>query len=243
MSDILIFITATIRPGSTPFVARNNPDQRRQDYLDGLRSWLEADAETDILFCENSGADLTDFRQLASKYSRNGFFCLLSFSGNAGAERFGKGHGELEILKYAFEQMPELSGYRYILKVSGRYRYRHIARLLRSVSASSADILCDMIVNLIAAETATVAFKPDIASKYLIPYQGELDDRQGVFIEHLMARCVHRALLDGRSWSPFPCTPVREGYSGTTNFPEKRNLWIRFQQEIRRKAARWLYSK
>ena len=50
---------------------------------------------------------------------------FLSFTGNSGAERFGKGYGEIEMLKYAFENLPELSRYRYIVKVSGRYVYRN----------------------------------------------------------------------------------------------------------------------
>jgi hypothetical protein len=98
MSDILVFITATINCGNTPLVKRSDPGVRTQDYLRGFRSWLTPECKADIVFCENSGADLTDFRNAAARFGRADYVCFLSFSGNGGAERFGKGYGEIEIL-------------------------------------------------------------------------------------------------------------------------------------------------
>lgn len=248
MSDILILITATIDPGSTPLVARNNPTQRRREYFESFRLWLESRCKADILLCENSGADLSEFRQLASDYRQDDSVRILSFFGNSGAEKFGRGYGEMEILKHVFSVVPELSRYRYILKVSGRYQYRKIPELVKGISESTAAVICDLHYCLEYADTTTAAFKPEIALKYLFPYQSEIDDQQCKFIEFVMARCVHRALLDGYSWSPLPSTPIAEGIPSNSNYLEKllpwqhaRIKWQRVQINMIRRVARWIY--
>ena len=60
-------------------------------------------SKADLVFCENSGADLSEFRDAAQRAGMSNSVRFLSFTGNSGAERFGKGHGEIEMLKYAFE--------------------------------------------------------------------------------------------------------------------------------------------
>src|SRR5208282_958656 len=116
MFDILVFITATIHCGNTPVVKRSNPDVRKLDYLRGLNSWLNRDVKADLVFCENSSADLAEFRDAAQHAGMSNCVRFLSFSGNSGAERYGKGYGEIEMLRHAFETLPELSRYRYIVK-------------------------------------------------------------------------------------------------------------------------------
>jgi len=106
MSDVLIFITATIQCGETPHVKRRDPEQRKQDYLQAFRAWLSQDCNADILFCENSNADLSTFRELAAA-QRSGYSVrVVSFLGNSGAQEKGKGHGEIEMLQYAFVPYP-----------------------------------------------------------------------------------------------------------------------------------------
>lgn len=239
MSDLLLLITATIHPGSTPFVARSDPEQRRKEYFASFRRLLDSGLNADLLFCENSGADLSEFRELASHYRNS--VRILSFSGNAGAEKFGKGYGELEILKYCFATVPEVAQYRYILKISGRYQYCNIVELAKGISEATADVICDLHVNLQYADTKTFAFKPEIALKYLFPFQHEIDDEGRVFIEHLMARCVHRALLDGYKWSLLPATPITEGISATSNHPDRFTQWQQLRLYVIRRLARWIY--
>jgi len=241
MSDVLVFITATINCGQTPAVKRADPEERKQDYLTAFRTWMSLNCDTDILFCENSQADLTLFRDEADKYTGNGTIRLLSFDGNDGAQRKGKGYGEIEMLRYAFNTLPKLLGYRYIIKVSGRYRVSNCVQLIEQIRKMSADLICDVHANLTYGDTRTVAFKPQIALTQLIPYQNELDEASGILIEHLMAKCLHRTLLAGGSWAPLPCTPICDGISGSWNTPQSDTLIYRFKQDIKRKLARWIY--
>lgn len=240
MSDILVFITATINCGNTPFVKRSDPIVRKQEYLRGLRSWLPASCDADILFCENSAADLTDFRDAAARFGRTDSVRFLSFSGNDGAERWGKGYGEIDMLKHAFSEFPEINEYRYILKASGRYQCHNSAKVVASISEMSVDIICDIHNYLTWADTITAAFAPQVAVEHLIPYQGELDDNKGVFLEHLMARCVHRTIISGCTWAPLPCEPLIFGISGTTNDPAL-SFYTRAKLAVKRKISAWIY--
>ena len=241
MSDVLIFITATFDSGKTPQVKRINPEERKQDYLTAFRMWMSLNCKADIVFCENSNADLSSFREVAAKQGDDSTIRLISFAGNAGAQQKGKGYGEIEMLRYAFDTIPELRDYRYIVKVSGRYRVKNGDKVIERIRQMSADLICDIHANLTYGDTRTVAFKPQIALAHLIPYQDELDETRGVIIEHLMARCLHRTLLAGGSWAPLPCTPICDGISGSWNTPQRDTLLYRIKQDIKRKLARWIY--
>ncbi len=241
MFDIVVFITATIHCGNTPEVKRSNPEVRRLDYLRCLKSWLNRDIKADIVFCENSGASLSEFHVAAQAAGMSDSVRFVSFSGNSGAEQFGKGYGEIDMLKHAFDTLPNLSRYRYIVKVSGRYVYRNPAEIVTSISDSTAELLCDIHHYLTYGDTRTVAFKPEIALRHLLPYQDELNENQGVVIEHLMARCIHRTLLSGGKWAPLPCTPVCDGMSGSWDLPEVFSLKYLVKQSIKRRVAAWIY--
>jgi hypothetical protein len=241
MSDVLVLITATINSGQTPGVKRNDPEQRRQDYLRIFREWISLNCGADILFCENSNADLSSFRELTVYKKNKAKIRLISFPGNDGARHKGKGYGEMEIIRYVFDKVPDLKNYRYIVNVSGRYQIKNAVDLLGRIRNMSADLICDIHANLTYGDTRTVAFKPEVALAHLIPYQEEADENHGLVIEHVMARCLHRTLLGGGSWAPLPCTPYCDGVSGTWNTPERDTLLYRLKQDIKRRIARWIY--
>lgn len=241
MSDVLVLITATINSGQTPGVRRSDPEQRKQDYLRVFRAWISMNCDADILFCENSNADLSIFREVATNQGGKTRIRLVSFPGNNGAQHKGKGYGEMEIIRYAFDKMPDLINYRYIVKVSGRYQIKNGVELLERIGMMSADLICDIHANLTYGDTRTVAFKPEVALAHMIPYQEEADENHGAVIEHVMARCLHRTLLAGGSWAPLPCTPYCDGISGTWGTPQRDTLLYRIKQDIKRRIARWIY--
>lgn len=241
MSDVLVFLTATFDCGQTPYVKRCDPLERKEDYLQAFRAWLSLDCDADFLLCENSNADLASFREVAMNRPCDAKVRLLSFPGNAGAQDRGKGYGEIEILRYAFDTLPELKDYRYIVKVTGRYRVMNGVMLIDRIRRMSADIICDVHRNLTHADTTLFAFRPSVALDYLLPYQEEIDDHHGAYVEHLTARCVHRTLLANGSWAPLPCTPHFVGVSGTSNTVQHNTLRRHIKQGIKRKIGRWIY--
>ena len=77
------------------------------------------------------------------------------------------------------------------------------SEIIRRISDSTAELLCDVHHYLTYGDTRTVAFSLRSRCEHLLPYQDELDENRGVIIEHLMAQCIHRTLLAGGRWGPF----------------------------------------
>ena len=111
------------------------------------------------------------------------------------------------------------------------------SEIIRRISDSTAELLCDVHHYLTYGDTRTVAFRPEIALRHLLPYQDELDENRGVIIEHLMAQCIHRTLLSGGKWAPLPCTPVCDGMSGSWDLPQVFSLRYLVKQSIKRRVA------
>ncbi len=241
MSDILVFITATIHCGSTPHVKRQDPNDRRLDYLTAFRHWMNQQCDADFLFCENSSADLSAFVEVAETHGQGKSVRFVSFSGNQGAQEYGKGYGEIEMLRYAFATIPETLTYRYIIKVTGRYQVDNGSQIVTLISQQHADLICDIHANLSWGDTGVVAFTPLTALNHLIPYQNHLDETRGVIIEHVMAQCLHRTLLAKGTWVPLPCSPLCRGFSGSWNTAKTSSITYRIKQDIKRRIAKWIY--
>ena len=59
-STISLLLTAAINTRNCWFVKRTNPKDRLEDYKWALRQWLQEPCVNTIIFCENTGFDLSD---------------------------------------------------------------------------------------------------------------------------------------------------------------------------------------
>ncbi len=216
-SQSLLLLTSTIDCGNTPYVSRRATEQRLEDYKAAMSAWLQVLDLPDVVFCDNSGADLTPIRELLTASWEPARVRVLSFAGNDGAQQYGKGYGEMEIIRHVFDNTPAIGGYRHILKVSGRYAIANAANLLRKIGDEPAGVLCNLRKYLTYADSTVFSISPYLARTYLFPLQDEIDDHAGRFFEHILAKCVSRILADGGHWRPLPCSPILRGSSGTTN--------------------------
>ena len=72
MESGALLLTATITPqAGVPNLRVTDPGQRRAEYLSSLAFAITLDPKvvTSIVFAENSGADLSDFKSLAERRS------------------------------------------------------------------------------------------------------------------------------------------------------------------------------
>lgn len=67
---------------------------RWNEALSSTLTFVFSRCDADIVFCENSSADLSRFTKLAEEYNSETKVHCLSFAGNTAAERKGKGYGE-----------------------------------------------------------------------------------------------------------------------------------------------------
>ena len=143
--SLTLLMTATIAP-------HNNPDahfevaERRRQYLDAFAFYLKHLAQNTydrLLFCENSGDELEDFRAMvpANLLKRVYFLC-------APPEIFPaylRKSNEFLLIDYACDHCPWLrEDNAAFFKVTGRYRTLNIAALINDVHrAGLVDFYCD----------------------------------------------------------------------------------------------------
>src|SRR4051794_26017754 len=93
-SRVAVLLTATIAPGSVPYLKRADAVVRRRDYVDAFAKWLATREASAIVFCDNSGASVDDLEAMAMARTAARPAEVLSFAGQQGVESRGKGFGE-----------------------------------------------------------------------------------------------------------------------------------------------------
>src|SRR5690242_165008 len=117
MSKVILLMTATVNPGEMVLTALSDPLKRQEQYIQSLNYWLHK-TDLNIVLVENSNADLSRF--IDKKFHNRIEF--LTFNGNDYPKLLGKGYGELNCLKYAYEKSSFLKKSDFIFKLTGRYR-------------------------------------------------------------------------------------------------------------------------
>lgn len=214
MPRINLLLTATVNVGSTAMTARVDPAQRLSDYAAALRFWLRVEGIDSIVFCENSGADLAPLERAAGPLARRVEW--LGFTGPEIDPSRGKGIREAAIIEHALAESKSLRAGGHVLKATGRYRVPNIARVLpRRAPGRVPDIVCNLHENLLRADSRLFLATPEFLAQYLLPRCEEIDDTRSVFLEHVLARAVLRAVSDGLRWELPRARPDIRGISGT----------------------------
>lgn len=136
MKEVLtILLTATIAPKGNA-VFRSDPKARLEDYKKALRFWLtvEDDRIGPLVFAENSGYPLDELAQFADMLP--GRRREIEFVGTdmpATPEGLNYGYSEFALVEYANSNSMQLGQRPYFAKVTGRYIFPQISRLLNKL--------------------------------------------------------------------------------------------------------------
>jgi hypothetical protein len=222
--EVAIVLSGSIVP-AVSFVAVTDVATRRGHYLDSLRFYREFGP---VFFLENSSYDLLadpDFTRLDGVQLRK-------FSMLPGPER-GKGYQEFAMLD-AWRLQEHVPPARF-LKVTGRYRFANVARLLEEcVAAAPDEILIDRF------RTGSVAITSLFSigwRRYLDTIRGlyrEMDDSRDIWAEHV----VYRALAGDPLVRNFAHEPDPRGISGTTAERLDVPAWKRAIRQVTRSVDR-----
>jgi hypothetical protein len=224
---ITVLLTATINPKNIMFVQRNDTKTREGDYINSLKMWLQSNIPS-LVFCENSGYNLNKIKYLLDKY-RNIKTEVIQFEGNNFKSEWGKGYGELLIIKYAIQNSNIINSSDYVIKVTGRYFIKNVNKIINFLSMNNdLYVMADLNKNLTWADSRIFAFKPHFILNYLSSFQDYINDSKGFYLEHALSKAVLRAISDGYKWLPLPSKPIIIGYSGTSNFLYRNSkiLWL-----------------
>ena len=141
--SFVVVLTATITPLKSAQIARTNPDDRKRDYMTGFRFWIQnRDPRLSrILFVENSGASLQDFRQEAESAADKDIE-FVSVPPISLPPRLHYGYAEMQMLDYALSRSRHRSMTTHMIKATGRLRFPKISALLDRLP-SEFDIAVD----------------------------------------------------------------------------------------------------
>ena len=120
LRQIPLLITSAVKP-SAPFVGLSDIQARLEYLADSIRLW-KASGVAQIVVCDGSVSDI--YSRLSELIDLTAPSCAIEVLGFvnslADVERFGKGYGEGEIVKYALRHSNLLSQAAYFAKCTGR---------------------------------------------------------------------------------------------------------------------------
>jgi len=221
--NVCLILTCTVDVRGIVFMERSETESRLCDYQTALSLWLKNSEVQRIIFAENSGFDLSSIKELVEAENTTGKLVeFLSFDGQDFPRQLGKGYGENITLQYVsqYSQLLKKSG-RFV-KVNGRYYVSNIGAVMSQITPD-VEVVCDLSRNLSWADSRVFGGTREFLKKYLCPEGFKVNDSKGLFLEHALARAVHRAIADGRRWSFLPCVPKIRGISGTANIPYRNS--------------------
>jgi hypothetical protein len=218
-NSLVLLLTATVDPGATPLVARNDPATRLRDYEVALHEWLSSNATRRIVMYENSGYDISSLRAIAGRFPHHTVE-FHSFSGNEFGPSRGKGYSEMIGISHVITSSELIRSSRYVAKCTGRLTVANASKLFRLIENEEFDVMCTLRQHLSFANSRLFVAKPAFLADYLIPEAAIINDNEGVYFEHALACATGRAVADRKQWLPFPVFPVIRGISGTSNLSQ-----------------------
>ena len=121
--DIVILLTAAIKPNSFATLALKDSDIRKKQYIDALNFYLIR-TRCNIVFTENSGESLE--MEFESYKNRLEFITYISLPDNPDK---GKGAKELEIINHALTNSKFIAKSIAVVKITGRLKVLNINEL------------------------------------------------------------------------------------------------------------------
>jgi hypothetical protein len=131
MNDTLMLVlTATITPSLGVTLARCDPNVRRSDYLRAFKYWLRhPDPRLRyILFAENSGANIAEFREAAECCEKE--VEIISICPNPPPPGMHYGFSELQMIDRALSESRLRKQTTHMVKVTGRLVFPSLPKLL-----------------------------------------------------------------------------------------------------------------
>lgn len=203
----------------------NDLKEREQQYLGTLQFYLQGDAVREIVFIENSGHDLSAFRELSAGYPQKRVE-FISCDLNGYPRQLGKSYGELLTLDYASDHsslVKEAGGY---FKVTGRFPILNIGKLLAEASSREPwEFFCDNKDHPIydwlrngwtghACDTRFFGVTLDFYRNFFYGRVEELDDSQNRLIEFMFFETAKFAASEHKVIRRFHTEPEYAGKAG-----------------------------
>ena len=130
--EVILLLTACIKPNVTDYIATSNYMERQNMYINAL-NWYISNTNFKIIFVENSGTDIKNAINVNSDRVE-----FLTFNSNPTIPERSRSYKEMEILEYAFENSKFLKNDELIIvKITGRLKLLNINAIINSLTKKS----------------------------------------------------------------------------------------------------------
>lgn len=251
----IILLTGTIRPTVDAFsTRRSDPSVRLRDYERALRFYLGLGKGVidGIVFCENSGADLSSLEAIARSQNPDQLPVQFVQAVSDCPPDYGKGHAELLLMDRAYAQaiqgQPETTRF---WKITGRLIIENIAELI-ATAPTGLELYIDMRLVPKAlrafgvdrwADTRIIGFTPEGYRKHLLDKRQIVGTPGAIFVvEEALFPVYLDAWQRGAAIVPrFAIQPVMIGVGADSN-KDYNDLSSRVKNGVRRFTRRVLPS-
>lgn len=229
-----ILLTATIAPHNVPNLKRIDKEKREKDYYDAINYYLQFNIP--IIFCENSN---TKSDAIISLLENNNIeYEYLSFLSSKSKD--GKGAGEAEIFKYAFQNSEIIKRSNHIIKITGRYKIRNFKNLIFNVSKNT--IYVNLTKNLKYSDSRLFILTHHFFSHYLSKNLENINEKNERFMEHVLLSSTLQYISDENNWNLLNEKVIYEGVYGTDNTIYKNNFFSILIKKIAYKLKVFLFK-
>lgn len=243
--NLAVLLTSCIDPGNVCSVARRDPAIRLNDYVRSLKFFLLLRSIGNIVFCENSGFDVSEIREvvrLNNPYQKK--VEILSFYGQPDRPEYGKGYGEMRIIDYALEHSTIIRECSMIMKVTGRLIVANAEKIGKAIGETNGvEVFCDLRRDLTTADSRFFCATPRFVRKYFMSFAAIMDESTGICFEDVLARAVHRAMADGMRWSMLPYAHDIRGVAATADERIPCSRWRLISRELFRSLKSAVLSR
>jgi hypothetical protein len=212
---VKVFLTATVTPQVLRDLHIQDPQVRRQQYVESLRRWVPLAARygAGVVFFENSGADLD--RLALDAFGRLPDNLRLVNAPPPTAEDIGRGKGSAEASMMdqfcqEFFDDPDEVWY----KCTGRLFVKNFARCVPS-PVPPRSVIARFSKNLVQMDTRFFGATAGVWRDHFLGTGPDVYDPDKMFLEKVLMRRVLIALGEGACLLRFGAQPNYHGRSGT----------------------------
>ncbi len=197
----ILLLTATLDvPDNMINAPVNDVELREKQYRYSLDYWKSFADRFRIVMIDNSNY-FVDHEAIGK-----GLIEYVTFLGNQYDPRYGKGKGELEIIRHLFSQF-DIAEDQVIIKVTGRQYVENINKLFDLFVDRRPYVMCNLVKSMSRAEPKLIIATSTFYSKYLLQLDHLLDETAGSCLEDVLRSAVFDAMRDGRAFEMFPRFP------------------------------------
>ena len=227
---MLILLTGCVRPSDKVYCLNvKSVEERLDHYKRSIDFWLTKTNVDKIVFCDNSNYIFDDqnyFEELAFKNQKQIEF--LTFQGDiASTEKYGKGYGEGEIIKYFIENSKLLENEEGFYKITGRLYIKNFNSINKHVKKHINYFNKPYLNSKNLVDTRF--FKVNIADykNLFIDAYKLVNDIKGKWLEHVFYEVIKTNNLYVKSFDVFPKIIGCSGSTGVIYEEKFYRYWLK----------------